>query len=252
LTKPVRLELGAYLLAFSIVLAPVSAPAAEMTPLPAPDLKIGDSWVFDRSFERGASGYSKQRLDFVVERVAPERMVVGIKLDGSPAAFEDHIMGPDWSQRRITNGEQTTTGRPFAFPLTIGKTWTSDYVDPTRHGLQVSATHHDTYKVVGWEDVATPAGSFHALKIESDDKVEAKFLAANGAVGGVVTTSDGSTVVAHTEQAGPRTVFAEVFSALYYVPEVKYWVKTVREDFNSEGVRTGRQTDVLVSFKPAL
>jgi len=32
---------------------------------------------------------------------------------------------------------------------------------------------------------------------------------------------------------------------------VKYWAKMVKEDYNSENVRTNRQTDKLISFKPA-
>jgi len=237
--------------AAGLALVSAQALAAEPSTMPAPSLKPGDSWVFDRAIERGTSSYTSQRFDFRVEHVGADTMIVGIKLDGSPVDFEDHAMGSDWSQRRMIDGKQTVTGRPFSFPLTVGKSWTSDYVDPTRHGLQTSAEHHETYKVTGWEDVTTPAGVFHALKIESDDKVKGQFMAANGAVAGAVATADGSTIVAHTDRAGPRTVYAEFFSTFYYAPEVKYWVKTVKEDFNSESVRTQKQTDTLVLYKPA-
>jgi hypothetical protein len=230
---------------------PFGALAASPAPIAAPDLKPGDSWVFDRSIERGSSAFSDQHIDLRIEHVGADTMVVGIKPDGSPNDFEDHVVGADWSQRRLIDGNQTTTGRPLAFPLEVGKTWTTDYTDPTRYGLQISAEHHETYKVVGWEDVTTPAGAFHALKIESDDKVKAHFMAANSAIGGALATADGATVVAKTNHAGPHTGYAEIYSTFYYVPEVKYWVKSVEESYNSENVRTKRQTDVLVSFKPA-
>jgi hypothetical protein len=235
-------------------LSPASSPAlaAEPSTISAPALKAGDAWVFDRATERGTSNFTSQRFDFRVEHIGEDTMVVGIKLDGSPVDFEDHAMGSDWSQRRTIDGKQTVTGRPFAFPLTAGKAWTSDFVDPTRHGLQISAEHHETYKVTGWEDVVTPAGAFHALKIECDDKVKAQMAAANGAVAGAMATADGSTIVAHADHSGPRTVYGESFSTFYYAPEVKYWVKTVREDFNSESVRMQKQTDTLVSYKPAV
>lgn len=231
--------------------APAVALAAEAQSVAAPDIKPGDTWVFDRSVERGTSGFSTQRLDFKVEHVGTDTMVVGIKTDGSPVDFEDHVMGADWSQRRLIDGQQTTTGRPMAFPLTVGKTWGSDYVDPTKHGLQTSAEHHETYKVVGWEDVTIPAGTFHALKIESDDKVKAQFIGASSANSGAVATADGASVVVNSNKTGPHTVYAEFFATFYYVPEMKYWVKTVEDDFNSENVRTMRRTDTLVSFKPS-
>lgn len=241
----------ASILLAGLSLASVRAFAAEPASLPAPELKTGDAWVFDRAIERGTSAFTNQRYDFRVEHVGADTMVVGIKLDGSPVDFEDHAMGSDWSQRRMIDGKQTVTGRPLAFPLAVGKTWTSDYVDPTRHGLQTSADHHETYKVTGWEDVTTPAGTFHTLKIESDDKVKAQLMAANGAIAGALATGDSSTIVAHADHSGPKTVYAEFFSTFYYAPEVKYWVKMIKEDFNSESVRTQKQTDTLVSYKPA-
>ena len=234
-----------------LLLAPCSVFAADPASVPAPDLKPGDTWVYDRSVEEGTSEFSDKHIDLRVEHVGPETMVVGLKTDGSPVDFEDHVMGVDWSQRRLTNGEQTTTGRPLSFPLAVGKTWTSNYTDPIRYGLQMSAEHRETYKVVGWEDVTTPAGTFHAIKIESEDHVKGQFAAANGAIGGAFATADGSTVVAHTNHTEPRTIFGEFFSTFYYCPTIKYWVKTVQDNYNSENVRTQRQTDVLVSFKPA-
>jgi hypothetical protein len=208
-----------------VAVVPLAALAPSPTTVAAPDLKPGDTWVFDRSTERGTSGFSDQHIDLKVEHVGVDTMVVGIKPDGSPNDFEDHVMGADWSQRRLVDGNQTTTGRPLAFPLEVGKTWTSDYTDPTRFG-------------------------FHAIKIESDDKIKAHFMAANAAVGGALSTADGATVIAKTNHAGPHTEYAETFSTFYYVPEIKYWVKSVEETYNSENVRTRRQINLLVSFKP--
>ena len=56
---------------------------------------------------------------------------------------------------------------------------------------------------------------------------------------------------AHSGHTGPHTAYADFYSTFYYAPEVKYWVKEVKEDYNSENIRTRRQTDVLISFKPA-
>ena len=42
---------------------------------------------------------------------------------------------------------------------------TVDWTDPTHRGNMLSAHIHKTCSVTGWEDVAVPAGTFHALKI---------------------------------------------------------------------------------------
>ncbi len=240
-----RLFLG--LIASASVVSPI---LSQPVSVPAPDLKTGDSWVFDRAIQRGTSGYAAQRFILKVQHASADGMVIGIKPEGSPVDFEDHAIGSDWSQRRIIDGVQTTTGRPLSFPLAVGKTWTSSYTDPTRHCLQASAEHHETYKVAGWEDVTTPAGVFHTLKIEAEDKIKAQFVAASGAIGGAVTTADGSTIIAHTDRSGPRTVYGEEFSTFYYAPEIKYWVKSVEETYNGENIRTELRTNTLVSFKP--
>lgn len=239
------------LLVASAAAAPLVARAADPTSVPAPELKPGDSWVFDRKTERGTSGFSDQRLDFRIERTGDGDDVVGVKLDGSPLDYEDHVIGADWSQRRVIDGEQTVIGRPLSFPLTIGKTWTVDYTDPARHGLQVSAEHHEVFKVVGWEDVTTPAGVFHALRIEDNGKVKANFLGSSSSIGGAVAGGGATTAVTHSAATGPHTVYGEFFSTFDYVPAVKYWVKSVEEDFNGENVRTVRRIDELISFKPA-
>ncbi len=234
-----------------IAVVPLAALAPVPTQIMAPDLKPGDSWIFDRSTERGTSGFSDQHVDLKIEHVGVDTMVVGVKLEGAPTDFEDHVVGADWSQRRIIDGKQTATARPLAFPLAVGETWTSAFVDSKHYGTQVSAEHQATHKVTGWEDVTTPAGTFHAIRIESDDKVKAQFMAANGAVGGAVATADGATVIAKTSNSGPHTEYAEILSTFYYVPEIKYWVKSVEDTYNSENVRTRRQTNLLISFKPA-
>ena len=237
--------------AVALIVAASAAVAADPPSVPAPDLKAGDAWTYDHSFERGTGGFTEQRVDYKVEHVGADTMVVGLKLHGSPVDFEDHIMGPDWSQRRVYNGKQTVIGQPFAFPLTIGKTWAIDRVDPTRIGLQTSAAHHVTYKVTGWEDVTTAAGTFHAIKVESDDKVKVDLMGASAAVGGTIATANGATAVAQSGRSGPHSVYLENFSTFYYAPQVKYWVKTVEDQFNSDSVRVSRETNTLVSYTPA-
>jgi hypothetical protein len=232
-------------------LAPAAALAADPALVPAPDLKPGDLWLFDRAVERGTSGVSDKRLDLRIERVGADNLVVGMKVDGSPNDYEARVMGPDWSQRRLIDGVQVTIGKPMSFPLAVGKTWTIDWVDQTRHGPQTSARHHETYKVVGWERVTTPAGTFRALRIESEDRVTGHFMGASEAIGGSLATGEGATSVGHVGRSGPHLAYGQVLSSFDYVPEVKYWVKTERDEFDGEGVRVLSSKDQLITFKPA-
>jgi hypothetical protein len=212
-------------------------------------LQSGDGWVFDRSIQQGANGYSDQRLALVVERVDSDAMVVGIKPDGAPGGYQDHIVGLDWSQRRIIDGQETVTGRPFSFPLTVSSAWTADYDDPTPHGQQLYAHVHRTYRVVGWEDVVVPAGTFRAVRIEMRGTIEARLAAATAPLSGAATAPSAIAGASTAEQTQSRTVHVLNNATLFYVPSVKYFAKNVEEQYNSENVLTRRETNVLVSFK---
>ncbi|MDQ2860458.1 MAG: hypothetical protein M3T55_06985 [Pseudomonadota bacterium] len=228
---------------------PAFAHTDNPAPVSAPNLQPGDTWVYDRTQEDGTSTFSEKRIDLKIERVGTDTLVEGIKADAAPTDYEDHIAGVDWSQRRIVDGQETVTGRPFSFPLVIGKTWTADYVEPRQYGLQTFARFHTVYKVVGWEDVVVPAGTFRALKVEANGTIEARMAPAAAAVSGGMVTPSGGTAVAQTARVPAKTVYALEYSEFYYVPAVKYYVKSVEDQYNSDNVRTRRVTETLVSFK---
>ena len=215
---------------------------------PSPNVGVGDTWTYDRTAERGPQGFNDQRLDLRIERVGADTMVVGVKPMGSPRDFEDNIVGLDWSKRRLVDGRQTVTGRPLTFPMTIGKTWSTDYVDPTPHGRQLSAHFTTRYRVVGMEDVTTPAGSFHAYKVVGEGGIEAQFAPAAGAVSAVTATPTGATTVTHLDKAAASVEHATTYEEFFYDPKVKYFVKSVEEQYNKENVRTSRITQTLQAY----
>ena len=236
-------------LAAVLALAPTVS-AAESQAIPAPNLQPGDTWIYDRTIERGTNGFSSQRENLTIERVQSDAMVVGVKADGAPVNYQDHMIGLDWSQRLLVDGRQITAARPFDFPMKVGSTWTADWSDPRIQGQQLSAHFHTVYKVVGWEDVTVPAGSFHALKIEANGVAEAQMAPSATAIAGAAATGTGGTTIAHTERLPARTVHLTNYSELYYAPEVKYFVRTLEEQYNSGNVRTSRESQALLSFKP--
>ena len=68
-----------------------------------------------------------------------------------------------------SSSEPTKSSKPglwFAFPLYPGKTWTDKYNWKTIGAAPVEGKAEDRGKVLGWEDVQVPAGTFRALKVE--------------------------------------------------------------------------------------
>jgi hypothetical protein len=231
---------------------PYAADAQGSDDVPLPALKVGDGWVFDEVDEKGASGFSQRRLDYIIDRLDGETMMVGVKPDGAPIGYEDHLVGADWSQRRMVDGRNTVTTRPFEFPMAAGHKWTVDFIDPTRRGNQVSAHIHRTYSVVGWEDVTVPAGHFRAIKVVADGVDEAQIEVPAVASANVAAAPGGSTSVAHSQRGGVGKLVRGTHAEIYYVPAVKNFVRMVEEQYNTDNVRVMRHTLNLVGFKPAV
>ena len=229
----------------------VPAFAADPASVAAPDVKTGDAWVYDSTVEQGASGFSKALYAVQIDDVRDDTLIVGIKPQGAPTAFVDHEMGLDWSDHRLSDGQSVTTERPFDFPMAIGKSWVVDYDDPVRHGLQTLTHVHKTCRVTGWEDVVTPAGTFHALRIEAHGMLKADVAASTGGVSGVSNAAGSATTIVHAQSTPAHVEYGTTYARIYYAPQVKGLVKSVHETYNASGVRTHRETRLLQSYKPA-
>ena len=136
--------------------APAASPDAPS--LPAPTYVPGDTWIYDRTHDVAKKSFTQERVVQTIQRVNSDSLLLGLKLDGSPSDFEDHLAALDLSERRIVNGQPTAGGRMLSFPMKVGSTWEEGYVDPHQQGLQTSAHVQKTYKVIRWEDVTVPAG----------------------------------------------------------------------------------------------
>ncbi len=94
--------------------------------------------------------------------------------------------------------------RLFNFPLDIGKTWKDQYIAKSAASASQEVTYLETFTVLGWEEVATQAGKFKALKLEYKQETV-------GQTGG-----------------GPK----EGKAWYWYSPDVKYMVKCQYEKTN--------------------
>jgi hypothetical protein len=222
----------------------------EPTSVRAPTFVVGDEWVFDRTKETGTTQFLRSRVDLRVDRLDDDTMFVGLKPDGAPVDYQDRRVGLDWAQSRVVDGQETVAGRPFNFPMAPGKTWTVEFRQAELHAGQLNTHWNLTYKVVGWTDVTTPAGTFHALEIKENGSIEAERVVPQMASAVAVATPNGAATVGRTQRELRQVIRNTVYGEFYYVPSIKYYVKFVEEQYNADNVRTGQDEDVLVSFKP--
>jgi len=186
---------------------PSLATAQPVDKVERPDFKIGDTWTYERF-----DAFKGTRESFNRSRVA--------KLDGDSVEMEitdaesGKVLGKDIYTRELRLslrelGSVRVSNEPaypyLSFPLEIGKRW-SQKVTQTRAGMSQPIEIDLEGKVVGWEDVSVKAGSFKAIKVE----VSGYFH---------VTTRMG------------ERVNVSVSDHVWYVPEVKRWVKhAIREE----------------------
>jgi hypothetical protein len=107
------------------------------------------------------------------------------------------------------------------------------------------------YRVVGWEDVEVPAGKFKALKIEAEGSWSGEIAPQTTASAASQAGALGTTAVVQTVNVKAETVTGRLYQAYWYAPEVKREVKSVEENYDTNGVRTARFTNDLESYKVA-
>jgi hypothetical protein len=229
--------------AFLLALAPNAYAAA----VPQPIFTPNDSWSYHVSVQKNGR-QSDLHVTVSVMRIGSDSVVVTEKTDVNPDRVQSMMLGLDWSRRRSVNGQEITVNQPFSFPLDVGKTWRLEYTEQNPSPQKLRETDTLPYKVVGWEEVTVPAGKFRALKIESDGRWTADVppRVLNGALvarqGSVVSQTTESRVVQGVRVSG------RYYKCSWYVPEVKRWVKSTEENYNSNGSLNEVVMDELESF----
>jgi hypothetical protein len=199
-------------------LQPVS-PVGQPASVPAPDIRVGDAWRYVVRAELTGLAVDSARI-----------RVVGIEPDGY-SVIEAWQMGGTINARYDRNLNPLRSGTAvytpayprYAFPLSIGKTWrgtTLARIQSPGGGGSVRQTL--SAKVIAWEHVVVPAGTFTALRIDI----------------GVDWQSP--------QDAGTRGSSKESF---WYAPEVRNAVLHHRVDLENTFV-TNDSVTLLESFTP--
>lgn len=218
--------------------------------LDRPLVKVGDTWTYRSTTERGPSGWVQTDEEITVTRVTSSAIFIATKPTGSTQPAKDMIVGSDWSRMRDVNGKETVVNRPLAFPLKDGQSWDVAYEEQNPNKNHKSEKFDSHFTVVGYETVKVPAGTFKALKIESDGRWEAQVAPSQSVVQGAQAGQGGATAVTSVQNVTERNTSGRLYKAFWYVPEVKRWVKSIEEYYSSDGVRSERFTQELESFKP--
>lgn len=154
---------------FYLMLGLFVAGAAAQAPterVEGPGVKVGDTWIFNKI--NGWNGEIEDISVVKVTRVAPYGIFMEATApDGSGLARIERTA--DFNLLRIQTPQFTRTMFPFypnfSFPLWVGKRWKGrvTFGNTAEQGKEVRAELEA--RVVGYETVTVPAGTFRALKI---------------------------------------------------------------------------------------
>jgi hypothetical protein len=235
---------------FRMLLAAVGAlfvVSAQAQDLKLPKFSPEDSWIYHQTIQKGDKTETND-AEISVVRSDDQDLLVSVKAVGSTRPPAETMFKPDWARFRSVNGVETVVSRPLAFPLALGKSWNINYTENNPNPRHVREEIDITYKVVGWEDVTTPAGAFKALKIEgkgnwvadSPARVQTNSVLAKQGVG---LAQSSQNVV-----QGPQRATGRIYRVVWYVPEVKRWVKSRDETLAASGQVSDTEESELATF----
>jgi hypothetical protein len=217
-----------------------------------PVLQPQDTWTFRRTTETQPNVWRQVHFEGTVLRSSASTMLIQSKEVDSPNPPREILIGSDWSTFRSLSGKETIVHRPFTFPMSVGKSWDLEFIDDhPNNKSHKSETRKLKYRVVGWEDVEVPAGKFKALKIEADGSWSGEIAPRTTASTATQAGAQGTTAVAQTVNVTAETVTGRLYQAYWYAPDVKREVKSVEENYDTNGVRSARFTNELESYKVA-
>jgi hypothetical protein len=185
-------------------------------PIERPQVKPGDSWTYRRMdyLTNEPTGTYALRVTH-----ADARAISAVVIDTRQKTEYDVIYTAEWNVGVSSTSVRTGDRYLYKFPLRVGATYKADWENENvRSGVRTR--HVRTVRVVGWEEVIVPAGKFRALKIEAEGYWE------------------------RLDVSGSSTAR----NVIWYVPEVKRWVKEIVESRTTMGYveKTGAE---LVEFK---
>jgi len=214
-----------------------------------PSVKEGDRWNYQVTQEHGANNWSQTHNEVIVLRATPSTIYFTAGQIGSKIPANEVFMGADWSRIRAVNGKEMVVNRPLAFPLSVGKTWSVNYTKQHPEKHKRWEQREIKYTVLGYETLQLPAGTFKALKIEGEGRWTVELEPSQTVVQTAQVNDSGTTMVTQANKTKGELYTGRTYLALWYVPEVKRFIKSVEESYDNHGIRNSRETVELESYK---
>jgi len=171
-------------------------------PVARPEVKVGDRWTYQRMDYDARQARGKYEMEVVFAERGVIQVVSAQKNKGGEI---DTTYTSEWNAVTVPGRVFNPHTGWFRFPLQVGATYEAAF-EAIMPKKGVQSRNQRRVRVVGWEEVTVPAGKFRALKLIS----EGEFQRLDGKSG----TS--------------RNV-------IWYVPEVKRWVKNTLENRGGRG-----------------
>lgn len=210
--------------AMTFLLAAAASHAADLPEPPQNPVSIGDSWTFKRVAKGEITVQS--RIIFKIAQQGPDNQYIIQTLPGAvsgPTAWRNAgRVDMDACMIDFFGGGTLGITHSCSTPFVPGMDWNTEQTDK---GIRTT----QRFQVIGPEEVTVGAGSFQAIKIESNWEV-AKVL------------NPGKSPLKHAPPLRYHFTY-------WYAPETKTMVKTEREFRNSAGVVDTRSTDELEAFR---
>lgn len=182
------------LLALLFVAMPILSAGQSDARVVRPEIRVGDSWTY-RATNLLAPGTHEHetRVSF-----ADNKLILTVSTLKSDGKEFDASWTAEWNPvRSYSEFMYRPHAGTFRFPLRIDDEYEVKYELLRPRANTVVSNTTRTVKVVGWETVEVPAGTFRAIKVVAE---------------GLVQPLDGSNAWRQ------QTTF-------WYVPEVRRWVK---------------------------
>jgi len=162
------------LLALAIlVIASTATSRAEDKPVPKPYIEPGDCWSY-RSVNMTYQNKPIGDYELCVTLVdASKNIIHAVATTTDDQREIDVSYSLEWAGYVSVWGAISTNGtRHFQFPMRVGDTYEYAYdFQLARRGPNAGKGNY-SMKVVGWEDVTVPAGTFRALRIEGNGRAQ--------------------------------------------------------------------------------
>lgn len=207
----------------ALLLAGLAARAADEPAIERPQLKAGDRWTYRYSRTGPRVRNPGTRVyELVVTFVGP-KAIESVQTLRSGKEI-DTTWTPEWNLvNDIRSGSFVPDSGTFRFPLRPGASYRSSYEVLRPKADVTDAKQTLEVKVVGWEEVTVPAGTFRALRLEA--------------------TGSSERLDRQTRRSG------SLHYVYWYVPEVKRWAKMTMQGFDGRGFPGAQESEELLSYK---